>query len=168
MTPKGKIDNAKIRLFHALFREIGAEATDAVRDQIEEMTQDRSTTSLSNGEAWDVLRGMMARLGRGMPMPIEVEWCPVHQRPRTAAGETNVARLASQKQVWRLFHLFREAGVRNPIGFLIGRFHFGDGEIRTSDEAAKVIAALENMKRRSAREGGRSKFGNHEHGAGRG
>ena len=146
MKPGDPISKSKIGVFHALFAEIGGSAEDAVRDEIEEITGSRSTTSLNEALAWELLYGMFGRLGRSTPFPIVAAWCPVYQRQPAKLGAGNTATLPSQKQVWHLFHLLHEAGVNDPRGGSSKRFRLKDGLIRTAQEAGRVIATLRNMR----------------------
>lgn len=149
MKPGEPIGNKKIGLFHALFARIGEEATEEVRDQIEEMTGSPSTTSLNEAQGWELLNGMFAQLGEKTPLPIVAAWCPVYSRFRAKLPGGNAEAIPSQRQVWHLFHLLREAGVEEPLGFFRKRFSLKGGVIRTAREAGWVAKALREMRDRN-------------------
>ena len=159
MKPGDPISPKKLGWLHKLFGEMGKDAEEVVRDEIEALTGSRSTKSLNEAQAWEFLQGLFGYMGRNNGFPIVVAWCPVYQPGRAKLGAGNASSLPSQKQVWRLWHLFREAGVRSPAGFLEKRFGMKDGQIRRAEEVGRVVPALTAMKYRSARDGGRREIG---------
>ncbi|MBW7997494.1 MAG: hypothetical protein FVQ81_13150 [Candidatus Glassbacteria bacterium] len=148
MRPGDPLDKRKIQMFHILFGEIGEDATEEIRGQIAALTGDRSTKSLTEAQAWEILHGMFERLGRKNPVPIAVTWCPVYSPQKATLHGGNVAALPSNKQVWHLFHLLREAGINDPQAFFNKRFKLREGIIRTAREAGWVAKALREMRDR--------------------
>ena len=154
MKPTDAIGKRKLALLHAHFRRIGAEATEAVRDEIEALSGQRSSKGLSEAQGWDLLQRLSEQAGWRNPEPITVAWCPVYTPGRVEAGGMDAAtRLPSQAQVWSLYHLLREAGIRDPQAYLAKRFaeHAPGGILRTALAAWLVSKSLRRQAHRPAR-----------------
>lgn len=153
MKPTDPIGTRKLRLLHMHYRRLTPDAVQGVYDEIERVTGRRTSSALNEAQGWAVLDGLCRAAGERNPEPICVEWCPVYTRQGVQAEETSTARFPSQRQVWALYCMLREAGVQDMGAFLKARFpkHAPAGVLRTAQDAWWVTKSLRAMASRPSR-----------------